>query len=311
MLVSLIIPTFNRAGLLREALQSAQHQSEWIREIIVCDDGSTDNTPEVCREFDSPATPVVFSRSHQNQGAQVARNRGLAIARGEFILFLDSDDALVDGGLLPFLTALQDDPGLDYAHGLVVRTDSHLTPVPGQPPVGAAFGPEPREIAGYHWHTAGAIYRKAYLSRVGGWNETLTGSQDWEYQARVKIANGRGRFIDHVLASWRAHDGARVGALQFRQDYVRSVILACRSIHDTARLAGIQDRSLSIRLSKKSLLHALEFGSHGCRAERQWALSETRSMLAHSPPARALVALWQLMPSSMDRAAWNRLNRRR
>jgi len=311
MFVSLIIPTFNRARLLRDALQSGQRQSEWIREIIVCDDGSTDDTPDVCREFDSSDTPVVLSQSHQNQGAQVARNRGLSVARGEFILFLDSDDTLVEGGLCPFITALREDPTLDYVHGLVVRTDSHLTPLPDHVPVGAAFGPEPREIAGYHWHTAGAVYRRSFLSRVGNWNEALTGSQDWEYQARIKVANGRGRFIDHVLANWRAHDGTRVGALQFRKDYVRSVVIACRSIHDTARHAGIQDRSLADRLGKKSLLHALEFGAHDCRAERNWALKETKTILTRSPLARALVTLWHFMPRAIDRAAWKWLNRRR
>ena len=310
MFVSLIIPTFNRAALLREALESARRQSDYILEVIVCDDGSTDDTPRVCLEFDSPATPVVLSRSETNQGAQVARNRGLAMARGEFILFLDSDDILADGGLAPFLTALRNDPALEFVHGRVTRTDSDLAPLAGQPHVGAAFGPDPLEIAGYHWHTAGALYRKSLLKRVGGWNEALTGSQDWEYQARVKIAGGRGRFIDHTLAMWREHGGNRVGALKFRKDYVRSVVLACTSIHKAAGLAGIVDTSLSRRLCRKTLLHALEFGAHGCRAERNWALDQAGSLALRSPLARGLITLWRIMPPAADRAAWNAVQRR-
>ena len=88
----------------------------------------------------------------------------------------------------------------------------------------------PSEIAGYHWHTMGAIYRKSYLEIVGPWNVEMTGSQDWEYQARVKLAGGKRKFVDSMVGYWRQHGGDRVGTAKFRPDYVKSVMIGCDSI---------------------------------------------------------------------------------
>lgn len=88
MLVSVIIPTYNRARILRHAIDSVLAQTYADREIIVVDDGSTDNTVEVLRSYGSQIKWL----KQANQGPSKARNAGLAIASGEIITFLDSDD---------------------------------------------------------------------------------------------------------------------------------------------------------------------------------------------------------------------------
>lgn len=88
MLVSIIIPTFNRAATIGRAVESALSQTYHPTEIIVVDDGSTDQTPEALRQF-GDAIRVV---KQVNAGPSAARNRGVAHARGEIIAFLDSDD---------------------------------------------------------------------------------------------------------------------------------------------------------------------------------------------------------------------------
>lgn len=86
--VSVIIPTFNRSKLLREAIRSVLQQTVAPDEIIIIDDGSTDDTAEVCTEFESK----IRYRYQPNAGLPTARNKGVAESTGDFIAFLDSDD---------------------------------------------------------------------------------------------------------------------------------------------------------------------------------------------------------------------------
>ena len=102
--ISVIIPTYNRAALLREAIDSTLRQTFRDLEILVVDDGSKDATPEVARDY---AGRIAYIRQ-DNRGCNAARNTALAQARGEFIALLDSDDLY-----LPY--------ALELMHGLLIR----------------------------------------------------------------------------------------------------------------------------------------------------------------------------------------------
>ena len=86
--VTVIIPTFNRGYCLAESIQSVLDQRFTDFDLIVVDDGSTDNTPEVLRKFHD----IQQIRLEENRGVSFARNQGIAVAKGEWIAFLDSDD---------------------------------------------------------------------------------------------------------------------------------------------------------------------------------------------------------------------------
>ena len=92
MKVSVIIPTYNRANLVTEAINSVLMQSCKDIEIIVIDDGSTDNTSKVLKTFGDRIRYI----KQKNMGAGAARNRGLKEANGKYIAFLDSDDIWLD-----------------------------------------------------------------------------------------------------------------------------------------------------------------------------------------------------------------------
>lgn len=306
MKLSVIIPCHNRGNLLREAVNSVLQQRYPVHEIIIADDGSNDDTIATCREIQRQVTTarVVISRSEQNLGAQVARNRGFCLATGEAVMFLDSDNVLANDGLPTLLRVLEQDGKLDYVFGKVVKTAADLTPLAGVSPVGGPFGPSPVEIAGYHWAIMGPVYRKDYLKRVGPWNETLTGSQDWEYQARVKLAGGRCEFVNSVVAYWRQHGGGRVGTNAFRPDYTESVIAACLSIARHARESHKYDRALAHKLAGRMFRHGLEFSAHGYTAEARRVFREVKQLPEISPYVGILMSAVSLSPRLLNRCVY-------
>ena len=110
--ISLIIPTYNRCSLLKRALNSVLEQTRLPDEIIVVDDGSTDNTVDMLNnEF-----PQVTTITHVNKGVSAARNSGIQQAKGDWIAFLDSDDTWLAEKLAAQIRALQQAPDFKVCH---------------------------------------------------------------------------------------------------------------------------------------------------------------------------------------------------
>jgi len=306
-MISAICPSYNRASFLEDCIAPVMVVPD--SEFILVDDGSTDGTLELASALQERygRDRIVVIPLRGNQGAQVARNRGMEAARGETILFCDSDDVLVSSGVKELADTLTLNPDLDYAYGRVAMTDASLNPLVGVELIGSAFEDSPVELAGYHWHTMGALYRRSYLQKVGPWNPALTGSQDWEYQARVKLAGGRGVFIDTLVGYWRQHEGGRVGARKFRPDYVRSVVTACDVILSGAKAKGRCDRALQRKLAKKLIIHALESGTHGDLELRQFCLAHATTAVLGDPSFSVAIDVLSLTPLWIDGMVWNRL----
>lgn len=278
-MISIICPTYNRVDFLGDCVRSAMPLLREEAEFILVDDASSDETASLVLEFQREfGERFRYERLENKCGAQVARNRGLDLATGDTVLFLDSDDALVAGGVLRLSSVLEEKPECDFVFGKALRVDGRLrTNFPPQE-VGQPYSNADSEIAGYHWHTMGALYRMACVRRVGPWNLELTGSQDWEYQARVKLYGGHGEFVDTVVGLWRQHSGNRVGTDHFRPDYVRSVMKACESIKKHALSLNRCDAALPKRLSKKLLVHAIEWGANGYAEEKAACLRLAQGM---------------------------------
>jgi glycosyltransferase involved in cell wall biosynthesis len=114
-LISVVIPTHNRASILQRALDSVVAQSFQNYEVIVVDDCSTDNTVEFLRTYESPQCRVI--RNETNRGVSATRNNGAAAARGEFITFLDDDDALRPDALEALYERICAVPTVDFLWG--------------------------------------------------------------------------------------------------------------------------------------------------------------------------------------------------
>ncbi|HRE57873.1 MAG TPA: glycosyltransferase family A protein [Candidatus Kapabacteria bacterium] len=115
---SVIMPTYNRARLIERALQSLLAQTEKDWELIIVDDGSTDNTNELIRRFiaDNPQCAMRYSY-HSNRGTGLSRNAGLMQACGLYVTFLDSDDEYEPEHLAIRRSIILDYPDIDLLHG--------------------------------------------------------------------------------------------------------------------------------------------------------------------------------------------------
>ncbi|HVE80880.1 MAG TPA: glycosyltransferase [Candidatus Dormibacteraeota bacterium] len=111
-LVSIVIPSYNHSRFLTDAVNSALAQTYRPLEVIVVDDGSTDNTADIAKKFGSKISYI----RQTNQGPSAARNKGVAAAKGEYLLFLDADDLLEPGYIEQCLEALAANPQAAYVY---------------------------------------------------------------------------------------------------------------------------------------------------------------------------------------------------
>ncbi len=122
-LISVVTPTYNRADYLGEAIDSVLAQTYQHFEMLIVDDGSTDATPELMKRYASDSRIRYFQQ--ENQGQSVARNRGIAESTGEYICFLDSDNAWLPEKLESSLAHLAANPGTDVVYGDCITIDEH------------------------------------------------------------------------------------------------------------------------------------------------------------------------------------------
>lgn len=125
-LLSIIIPAYNSGAFLSDTLNMLIHQNLDLCEVIIINDGSTDETEEICRRFSSKY-PAISYITQENMGVSVARNRGLARATGRYVYFFDSDDALAVGTLSFFKSILLKNADIQiFSFGYEMRRDGNL-----------------------------------------------------------------------------------------------------------------------------------------------------------------------------------------
>jgi glycosyltransferase involved in cell wall biosynthesis len=185
-LISVVIPTKDRAAFLREALESviALRDEDMRLEIIVADNGSTDETVDVAKACGALVVPV------EKRGAAAARNAALHVASGDFIAFLDDDDVWLPGHLRPHLAMLARRPELDAVVGQVQLADQALEwrsePYPvSLPDDGDLF----KSFLGAFQQIGATVVRARTRETVGGFDESLLGDQDWDWHLRLALAH--------------------------------------------------------------------------------------------------------------------------
>ncbi|HEU5255976.1 MAG TPA: glycosyltransferase family A protein [Vicinamibacterales bacterium] len=202
-LVSVIIPTRNRAHLLHRTLESVLKQSTENLEAIVVDDGSTDGSGAVAAAMD-PRVSVL--RNPERAGVSVARNRGIASARGEWVAFCDDDDLWAPNKLQEQLTAA-DAAGANWVYAGDVNVDDQLRVLSGGPP------PDPAavmtQLPRHNPLASGGsnvMVRSNILAEVGGFDPALRRTEDWDLWIRI-AQKGPPAYVRKPLVAYRFHSG--------------------------------------------------------------------------------------------------------
>lgn len=213
MKVSVVIPTYNRAHFIGEALASVMAQTRPVHEIIVVDDGSTDGTRAVVENFPGPVRYV----PQPNSGPSVARNRGVKEAKGDLVAFLDSDDLWVPEKIAIQVGFMEANPELEFVFGLMVNFD-------GKNPDSA---PEIKSQA-IHKHliensacldeladclvlenvipTSSVLFRRSSSLKIGEFDRELGQAEDLDYWFRA-ATRCRCGFVNTVVEKRRRHEG--------------------------------------------------------------------------------------------------------
>src|SRR5919112_1508894 len=180
-LVSVVIPCYNQAHFLGEAIESVLDQSYPNFEIIVVDDGSPDDTSEVAGSY-----PEVRLVRQENQGLSGARNAGLARSEGEYVVFLDADDRLLPEALEVHLEHLEAHPECAFVSGPCRRIAADGSPLP-TPPRRHVEGDDYLVLLHrcYIWPPAVVMYRRAVFETGGGFNTSLSPAADHEMYLRI------------------------------------------------------------------------------------------------------------------------------
>lgn len=227
-LVSILIPCHNAAPWIAQTLESALAQTWPDREIIVVDDGSTDNSREIVSRFAGQGVRLI---AQGQAGAATARNHAFRECRGDFIKFLDADDLLAPGMLSTQVRALAQRSGhIAYAEWARFTTS----------PATAVLRPRPewQDASGLEWLLAAwddgepmmqcgqYLLPRSLIERTGTWNEHLSLIDDFEFFTRVTLASDGVLFTPGVPLLYRS---SIAGSLSARR--------SARAWHSAARSA--------------------------------------------------------------------------
>lgn len=264
-LVSVIVPTYNRAGLIGETLDSVAQQTHRPIELLIADDGSTDRTAAMVERWRRRREGVglrLFYDRRPWAGAPAARNRALRAASGRYIQFLDSDDLLLPTKLERSLAALRE----TNASVVVMDAQRFFTDQGARRPPTRFSQRQPKRLAIHArkglMNTPTALYRREAIEQLGLWREDLAAWQDFEFISRIFMRQLPTIWLDEVGVLIRNTPGSIIRRPP--ETVYRSYIRACRAIEQGAAASDLLNadlrNALGRRLMKRATL-AIESGA--------------------------------------------------
>ncbi|MCS4054628.1 glycosyltransferase family A protein [Salinibacter ruber] len=215
-LVSLVIPTYNRANLLSETLTSVARQTYRPIEVLIVDDGSTDRTPQVVerwREGTDNDLNVQYL-CQENQGANVARNRGLLHSSGQYIQFVDSDDVLHPQQVACLRAAIQKPPEGDLVFSEQAKGETAPSWFPDREGDTECSISGPKQVEENPMvvpkNRGSVLYHRSLCRKAGPWDESLIRWQDMEYMFRISALRPSYRRIAEKMYFLREHAEGRI-----------------------------------------------------------------------------------------------------
>lgn len=209
--IAVVVPVYNGARYLDEALSSVASQSLTPDEVVVVDDGSIDGSATLAR--DHRGVQVIMQ---ENAGCAAARNRGIAETTAPLIAFLDADDIWHRERLARARAALVEQP----AHGFVICAHRNfLTPELEHPP--AWITPEALTQPQHAFGTGTLMVRRDVFARIGGFDPAMHPLDDTEWLSRAVDAGVRHGFLEEVLVQRRIHVANLTGSIWHSAEHGR------------------------------------------------------------------------------------------
>jgi glycosyltransferase involved in cell wall biosynthesis len=249
--ISVIIPSYNAAPFLREALTSVLNQVPRPHEVLVQDGGSTDGTLEVLHSVSDDVAWV----SSPDHGQADALNKALARATGDVILWLNADDVLLPGAIAAALAAFASDPRLAFAYGDFDIIDSAGSLVRRYQ--SALYSWERVYARGCYIFSGSVFIRRVSLTNIGGYDAELRACMDFDLLLRLNTV-GRSTHLRRTIAQLRMHSGNKSSSimpvflgegfrvrLRFARRSPRLLLIALRA----AALSAVMLASTRLRLS--------------------------------------------------------------
>jgi len=220
-LVSIVIPAFNRSELFGQVVDSLVGQGHGRWEALVVDDGSEAEHRRAIEEQCARDERIrLFAREGEKRGAPVCRNQGFERSAGDYVIFLDADDALGERCLEERVRAMEAYPDLDFG----VFPCRLFRERPGDMELLHNRAKDEDDLtrflmADVPWQTTSPMWRRGALERLGPWDEDLPSWQDWEFHIRA-LAMGMAyrRFLGGV-SYWRVPTAETVGKASFRPEH--------------------------------------------------------------------------------------------
>lgn len=235
--VSVIIPSHNRRHTLPLALESMQGQIFPHWECLVIDDNSDDDTQSLTEAYQQRDARFRYLKMSPGQsGANRARNLGVQESHHAYVLFLDSDDALAASCLQARVTQMETQPHLDFGVWPTLLFEN----TPGDSTllwnVASAEDDLNRFLAlDIPWQTAGVLWRRTALDKMGPWNEQLPSWQDWEFHLRALATGLTYRKFEKPDSYWRTPRSDSIGKHSYQIGHLDSRRRLLADIEDILR----------------------------------------------------------------------------
>lgn len=302
---SVIVPTYNRVGLLRECMLSVYRQTYRPIELLVVDDGSTDGTEKAVKEFVEEFREDDFRISYlkqDNKGPASARNAGFRASSGSFIQFLDSDDILLPQKLEEEVRYLQEN-NCDLVYSKAQFVNEHLNLIQGKF-WGEKLTQTPLDFFNFPWQTMCALYRRETLLSGGGFVEDLLVNEDWEFNIRYILLGFKINFMESVHSLYRVHPSERIGRSMEAIEKVNSKVKSTMLVRELVMKKKLLTPELDKKYFKRLVFCAFLYGCIRAKPQKKelltWINANFKNLTKFQ---RSLVESLQYSNKELDKAA--------
>lgn len=204
--VSIIIPAYNASEYIKNCLDSCIKQDHDNVEIIVIDDGSTDNTRDIVKSYSDRRIKYLYK---ENGGSASARNLGIRNSSGDYIIFLDSDDLILPNRITAHIKSLQNkDKIITYSDFRYIKNHNNNNEYKHK------FKFYSGDVLDKMLYknfipTNCATYPRSFIDDIGIFNEEIRNCEDTEFLIRALLAGYKVEYLDKVLAYYRLHEGSK------------------------------------------------------------------------------------------------------